>query len=49
MTAFERTWYEKYMANMVALATLDKLVQAGKLTREAVDAWAAERVEVYGV
>lgn len=37
------TWKEKYMKNMVTLATLQKLINAGKLTQEEVDAWIAER------
>lgn len=42
------TWKEKYMKNMVSKSTLDKLVAAGKLTREDVDGWVAARLEQYG-
>lgn len=42
------TWREKYMKNMVRLATLERLVAAGKLERAEVDAWQAERLEAYG-
>jgi hypothetical protein len=36
------------MANMVALATLTKLAQAGKLDAETVAAWVEERKERFG-
>ena len=42
------TWYEKYMKNMVSIATLNKLVKAGKLTQEEVDQMIADRLEQYG-
>lgn len=49
MTNFERDWYEKFMRNMVTVETLRKLAAAGKLDAETIDAWAAERMEKYGV
>jgi len=42
------TWYEKYMKNMVSIATLNKLVKAGKLTQSEVDKMVADRLEQYG-
>lgn len=42
------TWYEKYMKNMVSIATLNKLVAAGKLTQAEVDKMVADRFEQYG-
>ena len=48
MSEFERDWYNRYMNNMVTLLTLEKLVAAGKLTREAVDGWVKERRKKYG-
>ena len=42
------TWYEKYMKNLVALSTLEKLVVAGKLTQAEVDEMVADRLEQYG-
>lgn len=48
MTAFEETWYIKYMNNLVTLDTLKKLVKAEKLEQTLVDAWVTERLEKYG-
>lgn len=42
------TWAEKYMKNMVSIATLNKLVVAGKLTQTEVDTMVADRLEQYG-
>ena len=42
------TWYEKYMKNMVSMATLNKLVIAGKLNQQEVDKMVADRLEQYG-
>ena len=42
------TWHEKYMKNMVSIATLNKLVVAGKLTQEEVDKMIADRLEQHG-
>lgn len=42
------TWYEKYMKNMVSMATLNKLVVAAKLTQSEVDQMVADRLEQYG-
>lgn len=42
------SWYDKYMNNMVTLATLNKLVAAGKLTQAEVDKMVADRLEQYG-
>ena len=49
MTPFEQGWYEKFMGNMVALPTLQKLADAGKLDREMVNAWVEERLLRYGI
>ena len=37
------TWEEKFMKNMVTLETLQKLVKAGILKQEDVDAWVLKR------
>lgn len=42
------SWYDKYMNNLVSIATLNKLVAAGKLTQEEVDDMVADRLEKYG-
>lgn len=42
------TWEEKYMKNMVSIATLNKLVAAGKLTQAEVDIMVADRLEEEG-
>lgn len=42
------TWYEKYMKNLVALSTLNKLVSAEKLTQGEVDQMVADRLEEFG-
>ncbi|WP_278247311.1 hypothetical protein [Acetobacterium malicum] len=42
------TWYEKYMINAVSIATLNKLVKAGKLTQVEVDAMVADRLQQFG-
>lgn len=42
------TWYEKYMINAVSIATLNKLVKAGKLTQEEVDTMVADRFSQFG-
>ena len=42
------TWEEKYMKNMVTIETLDKLVNAGKLTQKEVDDMVARRLEEEG-
>ena len=41
-------WHDRYMNNMVTLATLNKLVTAGKLTQAEVDEVVAERLAQYG-
>ena len=41
-------WYDKYMKNMVNIATLNKLVVAGRLTQQEVDKMVADRLEQYG-
>ena len=48
MTAFEQEWYAKYIRNMVSIATLQLLVNAGKLKQKTVDGWVKERVEKHG-
>ena len=48
MTEFEQGWYIKYMNNLVTLATLNKLVRAGKLNQLTVDLWVQERLDKYG-
>jgi len=42
------TWYEKYMKNMVSIATLNKLVAANKLTQAEVDKMVSDRFDKYG-
>ena len=42
------SWEEKYMKNMVTLATLNKLVAAEKLTQGEVDQMVADRLEEFG-
>ena len=42
------TWEEKYMKNMVTIETLNKLVNAGKLTQKEVDDMVARRLEKEG-
>ena len=42
------TWDEKYMKNMVTIETLNKLVNAGKLTQKEVDDMVARRLEEEG-
>ena len=42
------TWAEKYMKNMVSIATLNKLVAANKLTQSEVDKMVSDRFEQYG-
>ena len=42
------TWEEKYMRNMVTIETLNKLVNAGKLTQKEVDDMVARRLEEEG-
>jgi len=42
------TWEEKYMKNMVTIETLNKLVEAGKLTQKEVDDMVARRLEEEG-
>jgi uncharacterized protein YaaN involved in tellurite resistance len=42
------TWEEKYMKNMVTIETLNKLVNAGKLTQKEVDDMVARRLEEEG-
>lgn len=44
---FEK-YYEMYMKNMVALSTLEKLVEAERLTREQVDGMVADRLAQQG-
>lgn len=44
---FER-YYALYMENAVALASLEKMIAAGKLTRKEVDGMVADRMEKYG-
>jgi len=41
-------WYDRYMNNMVTVATLNKLVTAGKLPQTEVDAMVADRLSQYG-
>ena len=41
-------WYDRYMKNAVTLATLNKLVAAGKITQAEVDQMVADRLEQYG-
>lgn len=48
MTPFEQTWYDRYMKNMVTVATLNKLVAAGKLEESMVNQWVEERKELLG-
>ncbi len=42
------SWEERYMRNMVTIETLNKLVNAGKLTQEEVDDMVARRLEEAG-
>ena len=42
------TWEEKYVKNMVTIETLNKLVNAGKLTQKEVDDMVARRLEEEG-
>ncbi len=42
------TWEEKYMKNMVTIETLNKLVNAGKLTQKEVDDMVARRIKEEG-
>ena len=42
------TWEEKYMKNMVTIETLNKLVNAGKLTQKEVDDMVSRRLEEEG-
>ena len=42
------SWYDRYMNNMVSIATLNKLVAAGKLSQAEVDQMVADRMEQYG-
>jgi hypothetical protein len=49
MEPFAQEWHDKYMKNAVTAETLQKLVGAGKLSAEDVEAWIAERKAVYGV
>lgn len=42
------SWREKYMKNLVTIETLQKLVKAGRLEQEEVDAMMQERLEEYG-
>jgi hypothetical protein len=42
------SWYDKYMINTVSIATLNKLVAAGKLTREEVDTMVSDRLSKHG-
>lgn len=48
MTAFEQSWYVKYMNNLVTLDTLNKLVSASKLNPMTVEDWVEERQQKYG-
>ena len=48
MTAFEQSWYTKYMNNLVTIDTLNKLITAGKLNKLTVDLWVQERLDKYG-
>ena len=48
MTVFEQTWYDKYMNNLCTEATLRKLANAGKLSKDLVDEWVKERQEKLG-
>lgn len=48
MTAFEHSWYVKYMNNLVTLDTLNKLVSAGILDPMMVEDWVEERQQKYG-
>lgn len=48
MNAFEQNWYDRFMKNMVTVATLNKLVAAGKLQQLTVDLWIQERLEKFG-
>ena len=41
-------WYDRYMKNAVSLATIDKLVVAGKLTQTERDQMVADRLALYG-
>lgn len=42
-------WYDKYMKNLVSLATIDKLVAANKgVTQEERDRMVADRLEQFG-
>lgn len=41
-------WYDRYMYNLVAIGTLNKLVNAGKLTQEEVNKMVADRMEEFG-
>ncbi len=42
------SWHDKYMINAVSIATLNKLVTAGKLTQVEVDTMVADRLVQYG-
>ncbi len=42
------SWYDKYMKNLVSVATLEKLVAADKLTQAEVDTMVADRLEQFG-
>lgn len=48
MTPFEQNWHDRYMKNMVTVATLNKLVAAGKLEESMVNQWVEERKELLG-
>ena len=48
MTVFEETWYNKYMNNMCTLATLNKLINASKLSEDLVNEWVEERLKIKG-
>ena len=48
MTAFEQSWYTKYMNNLVTIDTLNKFIVAGKLNQLTVDLWVQERLDKYG-
>ena len=48
MTSFEQVWHDKYMNNLCTLATLNKLVNAGKLTEKFVENIKSKRQDAYG-
>jgi len=48
MSDFEKEWYGRYMDNTVSIITLQRLVSAGKISKELVDAWIQERKEKFG-